>query len=152
MKHVFGASSNELKHYGVKGMKWGVRNGPPYPLDKSKKRDTIVLEAIESGSVSKEINREKQMRHMKSGHIQGRSYLDGDLEYAQKLVNKYYGTGDAVVVEGQGWKKKERITAEKIIGTYVDPETGVETKTNKAMIVYSKTGSHIYPRKEDKNG
>ena len=89
---------------------------------------------------------------MKSGHIQGRSYLDGDLEYAQKLVNKYYGTGDAVVVEGQGWKKKERITAEKMIGTYVDPETGVETKTNKAMIVYSKTGSHIYPRKEGKNG
>ena len=24
---------NELKHHGVKGQKWGERNGPPYPLD-----------------------------------------------------------------------------------------------------------------------
>lgn len=25
--------SDELCHYGIKGQKWGVRNGPPYPLD-----------------------------------------------------------------------------------------------------------------------
>ena len=25
---------NELYHYGIPGQKWGVRNGPPYPLDK----------------------------------------------------------------------------------------------------------------------
>lgn len=24
---------DELIHHGVKGMRWGVRNGPPYPLD-----------------------------------------------------------------------------------------------------------------------
>ena len=24
----------ELKHHGVKGQKWGVKNGPPYPLTK----------------------------------------------------------------------------------------------------------------------
>ncbi len=33
---------NVLAHHGVKGQKWGVRNGPPYPLDKSKKSDTIA--------------------------------------------------------------------------------------------------------------
>lgn len=26
-----------LYHYGVKGQKWGVRNGPPYPVSSSKK-------------------------------------------------------------------------------------------------------------------
>lgn len=26
---------NELYHYGIKGMSWGVRNGPPYPLTTS---------------------------------------------------------------------------------------------------------------------
>lgn len=27
--------SDELYHHGVKGQKWGERNGPPYPLDRS---------------------------------------------------------------------------------------------------------------------
>lgn len=27
--------SDELVHHGVKGQQWGVRNGPPYPLDSS---------------------------------------------------------------------------------------------------------------------
>ena len=25
----------ELSHYGIKGQKWGEKNGPPYPLDAS---------------------------------------------------------------------------------------------------------------------
>ena len=25
--------TNELYHHGVKGQKWGIQNGPPYPLD-----------------------------------------------------------------------------------------------------------------------
>lgn len=29
-------SSDELYHHGVKGQEWGKRNGPPYPLDRSK--------------------------------------------------------------------------------------------------------------------
>ncbi|MBE6720076.1 MAG: hypothetical protein E7571_05400 [Ruminococcaceae bacterium] len=28
---------DEIYHHGVKNQKWGVRNGPPYPLDKQKK-------------------------------------------------------------------------------------------------------------------
>lgn len=32
--------SSELMHYGVKGMKWGVRNGPPYPIDHDKELDS----------------------------------------------------------------------------------------------------------------
>lgn len=28
---------NDLYHHGIKGQKWGVRNGPPYPLDEGKK-------------------------------------------------------------------------------------------------------------------
>ena len=27
---------NTLAHHGIKGQKWGVRNGPPYPIDRSK--------------------------------------------------------------------------------------------------------------------
>lgn len=32
---------NVIAHHGIKGQKWGVRNGPPYPLEKSSDGDKI---------------------------------------------------------------------------------------------------------------
>lgn len=143
------ANESILKHHGIKGQKWGVKNGPPYPIDKSSGRGTIVKNAIESGEVSKKINREKQMRHTKSGHTPGRSYLDGDLEYAQELVDKYSGKGEAIMDRHGNWTNKEKFDDSEIIGTHVDTD-GSETRTNKGIISYSKTGTHVYPRKERK--
>lgn len=37
--------SDELWHYGIKGMKWGVKNGPPYPLNKNKLSSDIFRAA-----------------------------------------------------------------------------------------------------------
>lgn len=150
-----------LAHHGIKGQKWGVRRGPPYPIgsqnasvDKSSKigkiTNEVVKRALESGEVSSEINPDKQKRHLRDGHPQGRSYIDGDLEYAQRLVDQLSGTGDPVTDGNGKWSNKERVVSPHIIGTYVD-FNGVATKTNRAMIVYSKTGSHIYPRKKGDN-
>lgn len=152
-----------LAHYGVKGQKWGIRNGPPYPINRSDKkpvakplgrgklRNKIVDDAIRSGEVSKTINREKQLRHTKHGHTPGRSYLDGDLEYAQELVDKLSGTGKSELDFNGNWNHKERVVYPHIIGTHVDPHDGTETKSNVAIIVYSKTGTHIYPGKRKEN-
>ena len=140
---------------GVKGMKWGVRNGPPYPIKNNGKvakvrgHDNIVEEAIRSGEVSKTVNKDKQKRHTKSDHLPGRSYLDGDIEYAQKLVDKYGGKGIAILDKHKNWTRKEKFDDSNIIGTHVDPD-GTETRTNKGVIAYSKTGTHVYPRKERK--
>ena len=136
-----------LRHYGVKGMKWGVRNGPPYPLDKSRSHDNIVEKAIASGTVLKDINRDKQMKHTKSWHTPGRSYLDGDFEFAQRLVDEYSGNGEPIMDKKGNWTNKERFTADDIIGTHVNRDR-TETRTNKGVIAYSKTGTHVYPRKE----
>lgn len=144
-----------IHHSGVKGMKWGVRNGPPYPIKNNGKvakvrgHDNIVEEAIRSGEVSKTVNKDKQKRHTKSDHLPGRSYLDGDIEYAQKLVDKYGGKSIAILDKHKNWTRKEKFDDSNIIGTHVDPD-GTETRTNKGVIAYSKTGTHVYPRKERK--
>ena len=149
--------SSELFHHGVKGQKWGVRNGPPYPLDKRASDDIpvektgnggIIEEAIKSGTVKKQINPESQERHNFSTHEEGRSYLCGDTAFAQRLVDELSGTGEALLDSKGQWLHKERVMANEIIGMHVDAQ-GKETATKAAMIVYSKTGTHIYPRKEE---
>lgn len=148
-------NENELYHHGIKGQKWGVKNGPPYPIKdhekvaKVVKHDNIVEEAISSGKVSKTINKDKQKRHTKEEHIPGRSYLDGDCDYAQGLVDKYGGKGEPVFDGNGDWTRKEKFMDADIIGTHVEQSSGSETKTNQGMIVYSKTGTHVYPRKEE---
>ena len=149
IKIVLEHELSSLRHHGVKGMKWGVHNGPPYPLDKSNRRDTIVKNAIKSGQVSKKINREKQLRHTKDEHAPGKSYLDGDLEFAQKLVDEYCGKGTPIMDKNEKWTHKEKFDASNIIGTHIDTD-GNETRTNKGVISYSKTGTHVYPRKENR--
>lgn len=45
-------SDSFLIHYGIKGQKWGVQNGPPYPLDDSQhRRAAHHRNLIESGHV-----------------------------------------------------------------------------------------------------
>jgi hypothetical protein len=104
-----------------------------------------VKDAIDSGAVSKKINREKQEKHIVGSprYVKGRSYIHGDVAYAQELVDKLSGTGEPMMVNGK-WTHKERVAADIIIGTHISKD-GTKTKTKKGIIVYSKTGSHIYP-------
>ena len=140
----------ELYHHGRKGQKWGVRNGPPYPLSRQKKSGNIVKDAIESGEVSKKINPDKQRKHNLSTHEGNKSYIHGDMEFAQELVDKLGGTGMAKVLSDGRWTHKEMVLSDEVLGTHIS-ELGIKEDTNAATIVYSKTGSHIYPRKRGRN-
>ena len=139
--------NSTIKHYGVKGMRWGVRRTPEQLGHVAKKKKKVIIDYIDLHNVA---NKNKQERHMRKDHIKGRSYLDGDLEYAQKLIDKFSGTGELKFDRHGNWTRKEIITADKNIGMYVDPYTGEETPSNKAVIIYSKTGAHIYPVKKGK--
>lgn len=75
-------------------------------------------------------------------------YLYGDLDYAQELVDELSGTGTPKLNQHDAWTHKETVTASEVVGVCVDSD-GQETESHSAMIVYSKTGAHIYPRKED---
>lgn len=70
-------------------------------------------------------------------------------DFAQELINKLSNTGEVFIDKNGNWNRKEMVVSDEIIGTYVNPSDNKETRTNKAMIIYSKTGTHIYPRKEN---
>lgn len=147
IKYKLSETNSELAHHGIKGQKWGIKNGPPYPINKTSYN--IINDAIKSGKISKLINKNKQIPHTKDNRISGKSYINGDLEYAQKLVNKLGGTGRPIKDRHGNWTQKERVSDNDIIGFHVDKNDNIETPTNKAIIVYSKTGTHIYPAKKE---
>lgn len=115
-------------------------------------KETTVIDAIRRGQVSTKVNREKQARHIKAGkdYIEGRSYMYGTFDDVQAFIDRYAGTGKAVFDKyGRRWLNKERIHADTPVGRYIDPITGSGKETGNTMIVYSKTGTHAYPRKDD---
>ncbi len=119
-------------------------------VEKSAESD-IIKSSIKSKAIKLEINREKQARHIKGTreYIEGRSYLTISETEAQAIIDKKHGTGE-LILNKNGIPAKERIDAGKIIGVDIDINTGEETITDKATIHYSKTGTHLVPRKETK--
>lgn len=114
------------------------------------KSNNLVQRNIDSGNVKLEINPEKQSRHIKdsSGYVDGRSYIYGSVEQAQKIVNDLHGTGTPVMKPDGTWANKEHVQSDEPIGIAVSKQTG-EEETKAATIHYSKTGTHVVPRKEE---
>ena len=83
----------------------------------------------------------KQGKHIvgHNNYQKGKSILKISIDEAQDLINKYSGRGQKIGVN------RERINFEKIIGDYIDPQTGKSYKTTVGTIHYSKTGTHIVP-------
>jgi len=107
-----------------------------------------IHERIKSDEFDKTVNAEKQNRHIRDsdGYVEGRSYLLDGVD-AQKLVDRYHGTGFTPINKRGEWKNTETIEIENIIGISINPVTGVKTRTNIFTIHYSKTGTHIVPTK-----
>lgn len=98
-------------------------------------------------------NHEKQAKHIKGEpeYKEGKSYLTISEKEAQEIINQKSGTGIVVLDKNGKWKNKELINCDSQIGIDVDSNTGEETSTDKGTIHYSKTGTHLVPRKEEKH-
>lgn len=100
------------------------------------------------------IHEGRQGKHIlgHNNYIEGRSYLTVSMKEAQELVNKYAGTGRIDRTENTlKWKGTETIVADKIIGVNIDNITGEQEYTHTFKIHYSKKGTHIVPKHEEKS-
>lgn len=84
---------DELYHHGIQGMHWGVKNGPPYPLDKK------VSASIKAGKnkkirVTAEEYRQARNKKHKKEDVTKRTHINihkGDNEHWFREVNDYTG-------------------------------------------------------------
>lgn len=67
---------SELFHHGIKGQRWGERNGPPYPLDR---QVSMKIKASAKGEESGALINPK--------HLKSLSFRDKELEFAKKAFN-----------------------------------------------------------------
>lgn len=114
------------------------------------KKKEAVQQLIKSDEIPKTLNRGNQQKHIKDspGYIQGRSYVYGDLNTAQGLVDIYHGTGEPVFNRKGEWSKKEVVSSGRIVGVNVAPDAGEETETRRFVIHYGNKGTHVVPTKE----
>lgn len=106
MKYII--KTDELYHHGIKGQRWGKRNGPPYPLDSGdysirEKKEALKSARKESKDAKRDADRayskasSYSTRHLVSQYIKGtkaqkksselwNDYTNKDL--ASKIANK----------------------------------------------------------------
>ena len=139
-------SAEERERMLIAGMK------KPQRLDFAGKSG-IIEDEIRKGNIKLDINHEKQAKHIKGcpEYIDGRSYLTISEDKAQKIINEKSGTGSLVYDRKGLWKNKELIDCDEIIGVDINKSTREETSTDKGTIHYSKSGTHLVPRKEKKH-
>lgn len=74
-----------LMHHGIKGQQWGVKNGPPYPLDKKTNK------LVKNGSINKTVN--EYIKNGKAFISNNQNYKIGkvfdDEEYMDWALDNY---------------------------------------------------------------
>lgn len=68
--YKFKMADESLSHHGIEGQKWGVKNGPPYPLD--------------AGDHSAAEKRASSQKHEKAKQVK-KEYEDIDQKYVDKV-------------------------------------------------------------------
>lgn len=87
-----------LQHSGIVGMKWGKRNGPPYPLNYSdlsqEEKEQAKQKAVRSGNITEAVNNIDHFTDSELKQLKERFRLDQEVK---SLAAESVNTGEKVV-------------------------------------------------------
>ena len=84
-----------LEHHGVKGQKWGVKNGPPYPINNARNR--AIKRVRKTAKTKKDVDRVVSTLNQKQRNFLGLNPEDNEYltieqgEYVTKRFLAKYG-------------------------------------------------------------
>lgn len=141
-----------LMHHGIAGMRWGKRNGPPYPLSagahsasEKKAGWQKSLEKGHAGSATRELNRLDKKK----------ATLRYDENTASIKGNKFKKKAEKAESKGN-YKKADKLNAKyekqksKATDAYKKREE-LEKRTNSILKEMTKKGYNVYSREIDRN-
>lgn len=102
---------------------------------------------IRSGKQSLTVISSLQERHLVDSATPGRSFIIGELADAQRLVDRYAGTGTFGKTKNGDFEKKETVITDMPTGMAVLKNNDI-VSTSTFTIHYRKTGTHIVPKWE----
>lgn len=92
-------SSDALYHHGIKGQRWGVKNGPPYPLDDS---DYSASEKKKGSPKNKSKNGERDFSYAKTSNASVRINKDGSKTFPKGFVFNRVGKASTDINKSGG--------------------------------------------------
>lgn len=152
IKSTLGANKVPETFDKFKDIKYN-KNNEQYDRLKLSFNDAKIRERIGSDEFPLKVHEDRQGKHISTAKTfdktKNKSFLSvcnnkKALEFSQKIIDKYHGKGELQHDIRNEWKHTELIEANEIIG-FVEDIDGVLRETNRAIIHYSKTGTHIVP-------
>lgn len=80
------SKNSELYHHGIKGQKWGIRNGPPYPLDSSiSTGEKLKRQSVKAGSI---LDKESRKSRKEKREEKRETTTSKAIKKAKKMTNE----------------------------------------------------------------
>lgn len=136
--------SNVLSHHGIDGQKWGVRNGPPYPLDAGSSGSTSKKKRHHSNNVDSK-KKSKKNKNNEEHHVSEKEKKEAIYSGDPKKVRKIQHT----LTDEEYKTALNRINMNKSLNSYdnalLDKKLTTATKAAAAVTAISVAASKFAP-------